>query len=93
MKLTRILAATAVFLAASVPAFAEELKLAVTTSFHNSGLSDILLPVIAEDTGIEVQLIVVGTEFSNGVLKTIRGNAACKLATNRSRNSTNLCLP
>ena len=61
MKLTSILAATAVFLAASVPAFAEELKLAVTTSFHNSGLSDILLPVIAEDTGIEVQLIVVGT--------------------------------
>lgn len=40
---------------------AEEMKLAVTTSFHNSGLSDILLPAIAEDTGIEVQLLVVGT--------------------------------
>jgi tungstate transport system substrate-binding protein len=40
---------------------AETLKLAVTTSFHNSGLSDILLPAIAEDTGIDVQLLVVGT--------------------------------
>ncbi len=40
---------------------AETLKVAVTTSFHNSGLSDILLPAIAEDTGIEVQLLVVGT--------------------------------
>lgn len=40
---------------------AEEMKMAVTTSFHNSGLSDILLPAIKEDTGIEVQLLVVGT--------------------------------
>lgn len=50
---------TAVFLA--VPAYADEMKLAVTTSFHNSGLSDILLPALKEDTGIEVQLLVVGT--------------------------------
>jgi tungstate transport system substrate-binding protein len=42
-------------------AFADEMKLAVTTSFHNSGLSDILLPQIKQDTGIEVQLLVVGT--------------------------------
>lgn len=42
-------------------AFADDLKMAVTTSFHNSGLSDILLPQILKDTGIEVQLIVVGT--------------------------------
>lgn len=42
-------------------AHADEMKLAVTTSFHNSGLSDILLPAIAKDTGIEVQLLVVGT--------------------------------
>ncbi|MFK7838451.1 MAG: substrate-binding domain-containing protein [Sulfitobacter sp.] len=41
--------------------FAETLKLAVTTSFNNSGLSDVLLPVIAQDTGIEVQLLIVGT--------------------------------
>ncbi|SEW04347.1 tungstate transport system substrate-binding protein [Aliiroseovarius sediminilitoris] len=42
-------------------AVADELKLAVTTSFHNSGLADILLPQIKQDTGIEVQLLVVGT--------------------------------
>ncbi len=40
---------------------AETMKLAVTTSFHNSGLSDVLLPTIAQDTGLEVQLLVVGT--------------------------------
>lgn len=42
-------------------AFADDMKLAVTTSFHNSGLADILLPQIKLDTGIEVQLLVVGT--------------------------------
>jgi len=40
---------------------AENLRLAVTTSFQNSGLSDVLLPEIAKDTGIEVLLLVVGT--------------------------------
>ena len=40
---------------------AETLKMAVTTSFQNSGLAEVLLPRIAEDTGIEVQLLVVGT--------------------------------
>ncbi len=49
------------FLAASGPVVAEALKLAVTTSFQNSGLSEILLPEIAADTGLDVQLIVVGT--------------------------------
>ncbi|SEK31895.1 tungstate transport system substrate-binding protein [Roseovarius nanhaiticus] len=44
-----------------VSAQAEEMKMAVTTSFHNSGLSDVLLPAILEDTGIELQLLVVGT--------------------------------
>lgn len=42
-------------------ASAETIKLAVTTSFHNSGLSDVLLPEILADTGLEVQLLVVGT--------------------------------
>ena len=42
-------------------ALADEMKLAVTTSFHNSGLSDVLLPEIQKDTGLEVQLLVVGT--------------------------------
>ncbi|MBE0413137.1 substrate-binding domain-containing protein [Yoonia sp.] len=42
-------------------AAAEDMKMAVTTSFNNSGLAEILLPAIAEDTGINVQLLVVGT--------------------------------
>ena len=42
-------------------ALSESMKLAVTTSFHNSGLSDVLLPVLLEETGLEVQLIIVGT--------------------------------
>lgn len=45
----------------ALPVRAEELKLAVTTSFHNSGLAEVLLPEIRADTGIEVQLLVVGT--------------------------------
>ncbi|UWQ41972.1 substrate-binding domain-containing protein [Leisingera aquaemixtae] len=42
-------------------ALAEEMKMAVTTSFHNSGLAEILLPVIKKDLGLDVQLLVVGT--------------------------------
>ena len=42
-------------------ASAETMRLAVTTSFENSGLADILLPQIAADTGIDIELIVVGT--------------------------------
>jgi len=40
---------------------AAELRMAVTTSFHNSGLSDVLLPQIKSDLDLDVQLIVVGT--------------------------------
>lgn len=40
---------------------AEDLKLAVTTSFANSGLAEVLLPEIAKDTGLNVQLLIVGT--------------------------------
>ena len=40
---------------------AEPLRMAVTTSFENSGLAGVLLPAVAEDTGLEVQLLVVGT--------------------------------
>jgi tungstate transport system substrate-binding protein len=43
------------------PSQAQTLRLAVTTSFNNSGLSDVLLPEILKDTGIEVQLLIVGT--------------------------------
>lgn len=42
-------------------ATAQEMRMAVTTSFENSGLAEVLLPAIEEDTGIEVQLLVVGT--------------------------------
>ena len=40
---------------------AETLRLAATTSFNNSGLSDVLLPVIVQNIGLDVQLLVVGT--------------------------------
>lgn len=50
---------TAILLA--TPLRAEVLRMAVTTSFANSGLADILLPEIERDTGVEVQLLIVGT--------------------------------
>jgi len=45
------------------PAFAsaDALRMAVTTSFQNSGLADVLLPAIKNDIGLDVQLLVVGT--------------------------------
>lgn len=58
--MARILISLVFTLIASM-SWAETLKLAVTTSFNNSGLSDVLLPVIEADTGIEVQLLIVGT--------------------------------
>ena len=51
----------AVLLLLPISAKAEVIRLAVTTSFNNSGLSDVLLPEIKEDTGLDVQLLVVGT--------------------------------
>lgn len=39
----------------------DTMRMAVTTSFHNSGLADVLLPEIAADLDLEVQLLVVGT--------------------------------
>jgi len=53
--------AALVALLAATSAQAAEIKVAVTTSFYNSGLSDILLPVIKDDLDLDVQLIVVGT--------------------------------
>lgn len=40
---------------------AETMRMAVTTSFENSGLADVLLAAIKEDTGLQVDLVVVGT--------------------------------
>ena len=58
MKL-RILAFVGAFWASL--ASAEEMRLAVTTSFDNSGLADVLLPAIKEDLDLDVRLLVVGT--------------------------------
>lgn len=40
---------------------ADVMKMAVTTSFNNSGLAEVLLPEIMKDLDLEVQLLVVGT--------------------------------
>ncbi len=40
---------------------AETLRLAVTTTFRNAGLADVLLPIARTDLGIEIEMIVVGT--------------------------------
>ncbi len=60
MKFGLVFAVAASVLSAGA-ALADELKMAVTTSFHNSGLSEVLLPEIQKDLGLEVQLLVVGT--------------------------------
>lgn len=56
----RLIAALAALFIATT-AGAENIKLAVTTSFENSGLSQVLLPAIKQDLGLDVQLLVVGT--------------------------------
>lgn len=61
MKHLRILLSIASILAVTFSVQAQEMKLAVTTSFNNSGLSDILIPEIKNDLNLEVQLLVVGT--------------------------------
>lgn len=53
-------AVLAVALATAAQA-ADVMKMAVTTSFHNSGLADVLLPEIRTALDLEVQLLVVGT--------------------------------
>ncbi|WP_299736667.1 substrate-binding domain-containing protein [uncultured Roseobacter sp.] len=58
--ITRI-AALFTALSLSTTVLAEDIKLAVTTSFENSGLADVLLPAIKEDLDLDVQLLVVGT--------------------------------
>ncbi len=61
MKLLNWLIAPLLALLSLTPAGAETIRMAVTTSFHNSGLADVLLPEIKADLGLEVQLLVVGT--------------------------------
>ena len=57
----RMLLATAVLVLSAGAGTAETMRLAVTTSFLNSGLADVLLPEIEKDAGLEVQLLAVGT--------------------------------
>ncbi len=59
--MTRILLALLAILSATHTSSADTMRMAVTTSFHNSGLSNVLLPEIEKDLGLEVQLLVVGT--------------------------------
>ncbi|WIV51353.1 substrate-binding domain-containing protein [Marivivens sp. LCG002] len=61
MKLNFVFASIASLVIASSAHSAEVMKLAVTTSFQNSGLAEILLPEILTDLDLEVQLLVVGT--------------------------------
>jgi tungstate transport system substrate-binding protein len=58
--ITRVFGTIAAIFLTSV-AVADDFKLAVTTSFENSGLSEVLLPAIKDDLGLDVQLLVVGT--------------------------------
>ena len=51
----------AVMLLWTMPASADVLRLAVTTSFENSGLSEVLIPAFEAASGDEVRVIVVGT--------------------------------
>jgi len=57
----KILISLVVVLTAGTAQATESMRMAVTTSFHNSGLADVLLPEIAADLDLEVQLLVVGT--------------------------------
>ncbi len=61
MSMVKWLMAAAVAVLSMSAAQASELRLAVTTSFHNSGLADVLLPAIKEDLDLDVRLLVVGT--------------------------------
>jgi len=57
----QFLTAAIMLLSLGLSAQAATIKVAVTTSFYNSGLADILLPAIKADLDLEVQLLVVGT--------------------------------
>lgn len=57
----RFLVLLLVFASSSCAGLADTVRLAITTSFQNSGLADVLIPRASEDTGLEIQLLVVGT--------------------------------
>ncbi|WP_027257519.1 substrate-binding domain-containing protein [Leisingera aquimarina] len=57
----RLIIGAIAYLTLAAAGLASEMKMAVTTSFHNSGLAEILLPEIKKDLGLDLQLLVVGT--------------------------------
>lgn len=60
--MTRLLAlVSTMYLFACCAWAGDTVRIAVTTSFENSGIADVLLPEIEADLGIEVQILVVGT--------------------------------
>ncbi|MDC0739483.1 substrate-binding domain-containing protein [Cognatishimia sp. SS12] len=61
LRHTLSLGLSLLILTAPLRAAADEMKLAVTTSFHNSGLADVLLPAVKADLDLTVHLLVVGT--------------------------------
>ncbi|UWQ16554.1 substrate-binding domain-containing protein [Jannaschia sp. M317] len=50
-----------VLLCLALPVRAEDMRMAVTTSFENSGLAEVLLPAARQALDLDVRLIVVGT--------------------------------
>ncbi len=59
--MNRVLAGLMALMIGGAAQAADVMKMAVTTSFHNSGLAEVLLPEIKADLDLEVQLLVVGT--------------------------------
>ena len=59
--LRALLAATLSLTLAAAAQAGDVMRMAVTTSFANSGLADVLLPEVKKDLGLEVQLLIVGT--------------------------------
>lgn len=52
---------TALVWTTAVKTDAAEMRMAVTTSFQNSGLADMLLPRARDDLGFDIRLVVTGT--------------------------------
>ena len=54
-------------LCAALPASAETLRFAVTTTFRNSGLAAVLLPAAEADLGFQIDMLVVGSGQAVGL--------------------------
>ena len=61
MMMKKLMLGAALAVMATAAQATDVMKMAVTTSFNNSGLADVLLPEIKKDLDLEVQLLVVGT--------------------------------